>query len=149
MLIAGVGFLLSLIAHLVALFGKSIPGGGLVWALHVGIFMVWIPAILISKGKLDHVPAQRQLDAVIAECPGWMRRAIKILFAYAIVNFLLFIISTTGHPRPTGSAPAAVIRGFSGHWMIFYSMAFVTFYSEAKSSRAKREVQDRPGGRAS
>ena len=68
MFIAGVGFLLSLTAHLLALFGKSIPGGGLVWTLHAGIFVVWIPAVLLSKSKLHYLPAQKQMDAVIPEC---------------------------------------------------------------------------------
>jgi hypothetical protein len=50
MFVAGAGFCLSLIAHLLALFGVAMPGGGIVWLLHVGIFVVWIPAVFASKG---------------------------------------------------------------------------------------------------
>src|SRR5438270_8806664 len=113
LLIAGAGFLLSLTAHVLALFGIAMPGGGLVWALHVGIFVVWIPAILLSKRRLSNVPRKDQMNAMLGDSPVWMRRAVKILFVYALVNFLLFIISMTGHPKPTEAAPPAVIRGFS------------------------------------
>ena len=129
LLMAGAGFLLSLIAHVLALFGIAMPGGGLIWMLHVGIFVVWIPTILFSRWRFRDVPRKDQMDVIIGDCPLWMRRTVKILFVYAIVNFFLFIASTHGHPKPTGAAPPAVIRGFFGHWMIFYAVAFVAFYS--------------------
>ena len=147
LLVAAAGFLLSFTAHVLALFGKAMPGGGLVWMLHVGIFVVWFSAILFSKRKLQNVPSQKQMNALLGDCPLWMRRAVKILFAYAIVNFFLFMASTMGHPRPTGTAPPAVIRGFSGHWMIFYGVAFVTFYSAINAPhlwRGGSAPKDRP-----
>ena len=39
-------------------------------------------------------------------------------FAYAIVNFALFFLRTSGQPHPP--PPDSVWRGFSGHWMLFY-----------------------------
>ena len=141
LLVAGAGFLLSLTAHLLALFGIEMPGGGLVWTLHVGIFFVWIPATLICGHKLRAVPRKDQMDALLGDCPLWMRRGVKILFAYAIVNFFLFMVSTMGHPKPTGAAPPAVIRGFSGHWMIFYAVAFSAFYSIIRRTEKKPETE--------
>ena len=138
-LIAGAGFLLSLSAHLMALAGKTLPGGGLVWGLHIGIFVVWIPAILIGKRQDRGVQRKDSWDATFAACPIWMRRALKLVFAYAIVNFILFLVGTSGHPKPKGTAPPAVIRGFSGHWMVFYGAAFVTFYSAIKAPHLRRE----------
>lgn len=143
MLVAAAGFLLSFTAHVLALFGRAMPGGGLVWMLHVGIFLVWFPAILFSKRKLQNVPRQKQMNALLAGSPVWMRRAVSVLFVYAIVNFLLFMASTMGHPKPTGTAPPAVIRGFSGHWMIFYGVAFVTFYSNVKRSALEAPERSR------
>src|SRR5215469_10585399 len=103
LLIAAVGFVLSLVAHVLALLGIAMPGGGLVWALHVGIFVVWIPAIFLSRNRLQNVPRKNHMDAMLGDCPRWMRRAITILFAYAIVNFLLFLFSTIGQPKPIGA----------------------------------------------
>src|SRR4051794_12094019 len=92
MMIAGLGFLLSLSAHVLALFGISPSGGGLVWGLHVGIFVVWLPVVYINKQKgTDH------WKAVKSGCPGWMRWGVTTVFAYAIVNFILFIAGMVGH----------------------------------------------------
>jgi hypothetical protein len=55
-----------------------------------------------------------------------MRAALVVLFAYALLNFFLFM---SAPPHTTGVAPPSVLRGFSGHWMIFYAVAFATFYS--------------------
>lgn len=142
LLLAGAGFFLSLTAHVLALLGRAMPGGGLVWMLHVGVFLVWIPAILLSRSKLQNVPRQNQMKAVLADCPVWMRRTVSVVFAYGFLNFILFMASTMGHPKPTGTAPPAVIRGFSGHWMIFYGAAFVTLFSIIKTPTAKGGIED-------
>lgn len=43
-------------------------------------------------------------------------------FIYAIVNFTLFaIFSAPAGKQISGDPPSAVWRGFSGHWMVFYS----------------------------
>jgi hypothetical protein len=135
--VSAIGFSLSLIAHILALLGKPIPG--CVWVLHAAIFVVWIPAILICNRAPRAVDRKNQWDAILRDCPVWMRRAVSILFVYAIVNFTLFMASTMGQPKPKGTAPPAVIRGFSGHWMIFYGGAFVVYYSVSR----KRSLPDR------
>jgi len=134
LLFAGLGFLLSLTAHVLALLGKPCPGGGLVWLLHLGVFAVWVPTLILSRRKLRDVSPKRQMEAILADCPAWMRWTIRIIFVYAIVNFLLFMATTSGTPKtkPRGTAPPAVIRGFSGHWMVFYGAAFVTLYSRVR-----------------
>src|SRR5215203_2018982 len=138
LLLAGVGFLLSVMAHLMGLCGKVLPGGGLVWLLHIGIFVVWPPAILISNNQRRDPAHKAHWEPLIAGGPIWMRRAIKVLFAYAIVNFLLFMAGTFAHPKPKGPAPPSIVRGFSGHWMVFYGVAFVTFYSAVNAPRLRR-----------
>jgi len=59
-----------------------------------------------------------------------MRWSLYAVFGYGILNFIYFV-ATTGsqHFQMTGDAPDPVIRGFSGHWMIFYGAAFAIFYS--------------------
>src|SRR5262245_41237387 len=83
MLIAGTGFVLSAVTHVMSLLGQPLPGGSLVWVLHVGIFVVWFPAILLNRTKLETVDRKHQWDAILANCPRWMRRALGVLFAYA------------------------------------------------------------------
>jgi len=50
---------------------------------------------------------------------------------YAMLNFLLFM--TKAPPGDGGANPPAVVwRGFSGHWMAFYTAALAILYSAAR-----------------
>jgi hypothetical protein len=71
--------------------------------------------------------AKRVVKNVLSGVPKWMCYAVYALFAYAIANFAL--VFTTSGPQPEGDAPPSVIRGFSGHWMVFYGAAFATLLS--------------------
>jgi hypothetical protein len=42
-------------------------------------------------------------------------------FIYAIVNFAIFMIVGPTGKQSSGDVPSSVWRGFSGHWMVFYS----------------------------
>ena len=51
-------------------------------------------------------------------------------FIYAIINFITFMIAApAGQQAPNAPAPPVVFRGFSGHWMAFYSAATAILYS--------------------
>lgn len=129
LIIAALGFCLSVVAHLYGLFGWTIPGGKAVWFLHVGIFIVWIPTVLIGM-RVSQGGARKDFwKMALAGCPNWMRYGFYAVFAYAVANFIIFMIGTSGHHQPTGDAPPSVVRGFSGHWMIFYYTAFAVLYS--------------------
>jgi hypothetical protein len=128
LVLAAVGFVLSVAAHGMALAGVPIPGGKLVWNLHIGIFIVWIPTVLVAYRATRYANRKDFWRVALAGCPPWMRRGFLVLFGYAILNFVLFLASNP--PRQsTDDAPLTVIRGFSGHWMIFYGAAFAVLYS--------------------
>lgn len=130
MFLAAVGFVLSATAHLLALFGMEVPGGGYVWGLHIGIFVVWIPTVLVSMQTTRFATRRDVWNIALGGCPPWMRYGLYILFAYAILNFVLFIGTAPKHSAQLGSTPpSSVVRGFSGHWMVFYAGAFAVLYS--------------------
>ena len=132
MYLAALGLVLSAIVHVISLLGMTSAFGQTSWILHIGIFVVWLPTIfVISKKGQDF----KQMDfwrAAFRACPKWMIYMTYILFGYAIFNFIVFSASgfpgggTTGSP---GNAPTDVFRGFSGHWMAFYSAALAALYS--------------------
>jgi hypothetical protein len=128
-LLAAVGFVLSVAAHLAAVAGSPIPFGKAVWALHIGIFVVWLPTVLVAYRLTRGTTRKDFWKIALVGCPKWMRTALYILFGYAILNFVLFFAATAGQPQPEGDAPPEVVRGFSGHWMVFYGAAFATLYS--------------------
>jgi hypothetical protein len=45
-----------------------------------------------------------------------------------VFNFVLFLASSAPK-QPIHHAPLSTIRGFSGHWMLFYGAAFAVMYS--------------------
>jgi len=102
--------------------------------LHIGIFIVWLPAVLTSTQTTRGADRKDFWKVTLAGCPTWMRRALYVLFAYAILNFIVFIATTASQPkRQTSDAPPSVVRGFSGHWMVFYAAAFGILYSRIHS----------------
>jgi hypothetical protein len=125
---AGTGLVLSLAAHLLAYTGQQPGGNALFFALHVGIFPLWIPVVLIAQKITRGAPRKDFWRIAASGCPAWMKQMTYIFFGYAIVNFLLFILSAPSSSRGAGPPPPAVWRGFSGHWMAFYSagLAIVT-----------------------
>lgn len=144
MLLAGGGLVMSLGAHVMALAGVPIPGGGLVWVLHGGIFFVLFPALLASHHMGRHVSRKDLWKVVLAGCPVWMRRAAVVLFVYAIFNFVVFMATTATTPKQarqvkTNENPLEVVRGFSGHWMLFYGAAFAALYSMIHAPELYRE----------
>ena len=120
MILAGIGLALSMLAHLMAIAGMALPGGQLVWMLHVGLFVVWIPTVLISLRATRFSSRKDFWKIALSGCPGWMKKALYLLMGYAVLNFILFIATTANGPKPAGDVSPSVIRGFSGHWMVFY-----------------------------
>jgi hypothetical protein len=133
MLLAAAGLVLSLAAHLMALAGIPIPGGKTVFALHIGVFVVWIPAVIVSIRVMRRIRGRKFWHIVLENCPFWMRTIVQVTFIYAIANFVLFLISTAGHPVPAGDPSPPELRGFSGHWMVFYAAAFAALYATIHS----------------
>ncbi|MGA2256272.1 MAG: hypothetical protein ABSG53_16610 [Thermoguttaceae bacterium] len=133
LLLSVIGLVLSLIAHTAALFGLPQPLGSAAWSLHFGIFVVWLPAVIVSNGLARDFKRMDFWKAALRGCPDWMRWLTYAFFGYAVVNFLLFV--AVAPARGAGGAggganvPPDVFRGFSGHWMAFYSAAAAILYS--------------------
>jgi hypothetical protein len=129
--VSAVGLILSLWVHLGALMGQRVAPEALFWILHIGIFVVWLPAVLVAQRLVGNVNRKDFWKVVLKNSPVWMRFMVYGFLGYALINFLLFIAEA-----PAGSSgtnpPAAVWRGFSGHWMAFYSAALAILYSAAR-----------------
>jgi hypothetical protein len=147
------GFFLSLFVHLSTFFGidpsKHIPW---VWVLHLGIFVVFIPMFFIQ----GLMPKKDLWNKIFATIPRWARYTIKAFFAYALINFaLFFLLSKGGVPDVRDGKyvlhnhgqvirelseneyelqKAYVLRGFSGHWMVFYLVPAIVFWYRRKSA---------------
>jgi hypothetical protein len=132
--LSALGLGLSVVSHVCALAGVDGPLGDLTFGLHIGIFVVWLPTIWFSRKLVgDNVPRSDAWKASLRGCPPWMRYALYGLFGYAILNFAAFFVfnvaSGPAGRRSGGPMPPSVVRGFSGHWMMFYAAAFAVTYS--------------------
>jgi len=126
--LAGIGLVLSVASHLAAVLGIPGPLGDSTWLLHVGIFVVWVPAVLVARYATADFPNKDFWKAALRACPPWMRYVVYVCFVYALLNFAYFITTV---PKQGGSGPMdpAQVRGFSGHWMAFYAAAMALLYS--------------------
>ena len=134
--LSAVGLVLSLWVHIGALAGKRVAPEYYFWMLHVGIFAVWFPAVFVSMGRVGNANRKDYWKVVLRGSPDWMRYMVYGLFGYAFVNFALFWMQA---PNGGGGAnpPAVVWRGFSGHWMLFYSAALAILYSAAADANRR------------
>lgn len=130
MALAALGLVLSIIVHIASLFGLPLDLPFNAMSLHTGIFVVWFPAVIVAYPITRDVPRRDQWRAMLRGCPDWLRYLAYGFFAYAIVNFFLFFTGQIGTATSSiGETPGGIVRGFSGHWMVFYCMAFAIFYS--------------------
>ncbi|WP_212398731.1 hypothetical protein [Bradyrhizobium jicamae] len=140
---AACGLAFSLVAHILSTFGVKL-GMPVFVALHVGIFPLWIPVVLLSMKMSGGVNRRDFWKVALSGCPAWMKYLIYGFFIYAIVNFAIFAVLASLHPPPKqvqGAPPALVLHGFSGHWMVFYATGLailVTAYRRGLSNLQRR-----------
>jgi hypothetical protein len=141
------GFTLSLVVHVAALLGIDVAAKlPLVWALHLGVFVVFLPFAFLSRKVLGTKPSFAQIKE---HFPGWVVALGVVIMAYVAVNFLRFVVATQGgspsiqdgkfvlqsHGKLIGEITASEytafkaneVRGFSGHWLVFYFVPFAYF----------------------
>jgi hypothetical protein len=130
--LSAIGLIVSLWVHLGAVMGRRVAPEAFFWMLHVGIFIVWFPAVLVAQRLVGNVNRKDLWKVVLKDLPDWMRYMVYGFFGYALVNFLLFM--TKAPSGGSGANPPAVVwRGFSGHWMAFYSAALAILYLAART----------------
>ncbi len=128
--LAILGLLLSLIVHLSALVGLPQPLGDVTWFLHIGIFIVFLPACIAANISTKDFKQKDAQAAALRGCPRWIQRLNYGLGVYALINFVTFLaMFFLWEQVDEATASALNFRGFSGHWMIFYCGSAAMMYS--------------------
>jgi hypothetical protein len=142
MVYAACGLCLSLAVHILSFFGIQLGGNALFVGLHVGIFPLWIPVVLVAQKLSGGAQRKDFWKIALSGCPPWMRYMTYGFFIYAIVNFIFFIAFLAPAGKQAGAiVPTAVWHGFSGHWMAFYSAGLAiltTAYNRGLSNLQRR-----------
>jgi len=169
--IAGLGLILGFLIHLFSLFGfyHEVMGAFFIF-LHVGIFVVWLPALFEILRTQGFDRSNRRKSGAILKQWGVIlkdsHRPLIILsgffLVYALVNFFLFMqISEGGGPSVVEGKfvlqnhgniirelteteylkfKANEVRGFSGHWMVFYSFSLTILLKKKPVSDTKNAI---------
>jgi Protein of unknown function (DUF3592) len=140
-ILAFVGLVASVWVHAGAVMGRRVAPEPFFWILHVGIFVVWFPAVFVAKQRVGSLNRRDYWKVLLRDLPDGVRYLLYGFLGYAVVNFLYFVQqASTGGGGNGGDTPAIVWRGFSGHWMVFYFAALAILYSATKenSSEARR-----------
>lgn len=143
---SAIGLSLSLWVHIAALRGERVVPEAFFFGLHLGIFVVWFPTFFVARELTRDL--QRKQDywkVALKDAPDWMRYMVYGFLGYAVLNFVLFIMSSP--PSHTAGGPtASEWRGFSGHWMAFYAAALAILYSAANYGSSSRSDSTNFGG---
>jgi hypothetical protein len=116
------GFGCSVAVHVLSWLGVGLPQW--LMGLHVGIFVVFFPAILVARPLTVDFKQKDFWKAALRGAPPWVSTYGKVLVAYV---FLHFFASMAVHFPPDRNIEN--FRIFSGHWMIFYGVAAALLYS--------------------
>jgi hypothetical protein len=140
---AACGLALSLVVHVLSLFGVELGGNALFFGLHIGIFPLWLPVVLIAQKLMNGASRKDFWKIALSGCPPWMKYMTYGFFIYAIVNFVIFaaFLAPAGKQAANAAVPVAVWHGFSGHWMAFYSAGLAiltTAYRRGLSNLQRR-----------
>lgn len=136
-MMAAAGFFASVVCHLTAWLQIEPPLGKAVFVLHVGLFVLWFPLVFFANRTMPK-PGRGNFDHLLAVMPKWVRTFAYGLFVYALLNFAYFLFSTHKYPRNEVPFPVE-LRGFSGHWIMFYGIAAVGFIALARLRRSRGE----------
>ncbi len=134
MYLALAGFLISLCINIACVFGKQLPPDVPFFIMHMGIFVVFFPAVWAAKKMLGSTARRDFWKVVMKNAPDFVRHIFYIIFAYEWliwIGVLGFFRATS--QRPPGGPDWFV---FSGTWMIFYYTSFAILLS-ARNSNSK------------
>lgn len=122
------GFLLVLAIHISALYGVSYGFEHWMRFVVVGLFVVWLPAVLVM-GRLTRDFKQKDLwRAALRGCPKWMIYTSYGLFGYAF--FVSFVLS--GLYGGGMNSQANTVRSTSAIMLAFYGIASALLYSATR-----------------
>lgn len=141
-ILSGIGLFLCLLIHMAALVKVPFEHYNKVFFLGVGVFIVWVPTVLVSIKLTKDFKQKEFWKAALRGCPVWLKYLVYIMFGYAAFNFIYMIIS--GDPSENEATTA---RFISGHLLVFYSAALGTLYSATQVERidtARRCINGHP-----
>jgi hypothetical protein len=103
--------------------------------------VVWVPTVIIASHMTRHVSRNDFWRVALEGCPVWMRRGLRVIVGYSVLNFVFYIVKLEGKKTLSSDQTTSVdLSGFSGHWMIFYAAAFAILYSRIHAPKSPEDL---------
>lgn len=129
--LAALGFLAVLVVHVASLFGTpSLFEHFLKW-LGPGVFVVWLPTILVMNRLTREFKQKDIWRAALRGCPEWFRRAVWGILGYGwFGSFALPLLYGGGMNAPGNKA-----RSMSAILLTLYLIATAVLYSATRTEK--------------
>ena len=85
--LAAAGFIAMLAVHVASLFGVTYPFDHFLNFLGPGVFVVFLPAVLVMNRLTRDFKQKDIWRAALRGCPWWMRRTVWVIFGYGWISF--------------------------------------------------------------
>ena len=99
--------------------------------INIGAMVVLYPAFIISRKTRGELNVKDFRKSISSVCPGWLSFMTGLLIIYALCGLLFFAFKryfdSSAVTNDQGTM-ASSYRGFTGHWMALYSLAFKLLY---------------------
>jgi hypothetical protein len=157
------GFIFSLTAHLASFLGID-PQAVFppIWLLHIGIFVVWVPTVLLLRKTFRKTGREGFWKVAVRNAPAWMQALCVFFFIYTFFNFAssLSALDERGVPTIVNEKKvlqrqgevikelsdeeyfrlqANTFRASSGHWMVFYIVSMTILISHQRTEEKERD----------
>lgn len=129
---ACIGSVTSICLNIWLRLGNTMPSGFM--ALHIGIFIVWLPAVMrVKRNQPEN--EKMTFKTLFRFTPWWMRIIAIASWLYATASFVISSGLLEGEMRKSDFDTSHI---FSSGWIFFYTIAAAVLYPK-KSTEA--EVQ--------
>jgi hypothetical protein len=132
-----IGLVLSIWVHVGALFGRQVAPDYFFWGMHIGVFVVFFPAVLVAQKRIGSANRKDFWKAITKGSPDGLRYLLYFFFAYTSIIFFVSFVEAPPGTVPKGQTPAIQWRDFSAIWMVFYCASFAILSSALHSSRQR------------
>jgi hypothetical protein len=120
-----IGFVTSLVIHLIAIFDWYQISNTIIMILTAGILLVWLQSSknlrVLHKAYPDHHPWK----SVFTFCPEWAKYLLYFFILYAVLNFALIMSFGSGDNYLDFTVSQGKLSGLSGFWMVFYVLGLI------------------------
>ena len=124
-----IGFVLSLIIHLITIFNLYQVPNAVIIILTTGILLVWLQSSKNLKIIHKAYPDQHPWKTVFTLCSNWIKYIFYFFIIYAILNFSLKMSFGNGDEYLNFDVSQNKLSGLSGFWMAFYLLGLIFGYA--------------------